>query len=303
MTQFEDKIIMPLVSIVIPAYNHELYIEECLNSVLNQNYKNYEIVIIDDGSSDKSDPIINAWFVKNKDAVPHYIYKARENRGVTATLNELVSLSSGDFIFTLASDDRVTPSGIHDLVDYFIKNCNEGSVLYSGVSTIDEESEYLTAYNEQLKIKYELINRSSLHLLTIMFCKWGEPFHYPFFTKSGFLKICGAYPSQYNVEDYYIALRFFIFGDIRFTSQYSREYRIQKDDAERPKQRNYREVMRKITSDAIMVSHGWKRLVLALTNGFFSEGLVIRVLSKVVRHILLKTILFYCNLFNVRCDN
>lgn len=291
MTLFDDNMTKPLVSVVIPAYNHERYIVECLDSVLKQNYKNYEIIIIDDGSSDQSDALITSWLMKHKDEVPHYVYKARENRGVTETLNELISLSSGDFIFTLASDDRVTGSGIDDLVNYFIQHCNEDSVLYSGVGTIDEESEYRTSYNEQLRARYELINRSELHLLALMFCKWGEPFHYPFFTRNGFFKTCGSYPSQYNIEDYYIALRFFLFGDIRFTSYYSREYRIHKNEAEKTRKRNYRDVMRTITSDAIKVSHGWKRMVLTLTNGFYSNNFMIRVPSKIVRQAVLKSIL------------
>lgn len=283
----------PLVSIVVPAYNHELYIVECLDSILEQSYKNYELVIIDDGSSDMTSSLINSWLLKNRNEVPNCNYKTRENRGVTETLNELISLSSGDFIFVVGSDDKVTNSGIDDLVDYFMQHCDDNCVLYSGLYFINEESEYLTSDNDRLRYNLELINNSKLNLLTYLFCRWGAPFNFPFFTKNGFLKICGSYPPQYKIEDYYLALRYFIYGDVRFTVHYTREYRIQKNEAEKTKKRNYRDAMRTITSDAIQYSHGWKRMVLKLSSGLYANNFIIRVPCKIARDVLAKLVLYY----------
>lgn len=293
----------PLVSIVIPAYNHELYIEECLDSVLEQNYINYELIIIDDGSSDKTNSLINSWLIKNKDELPHCIYKTRENKGVTETLNELISLSSGKYIFGLASDDKVTISGISDLVDYFIQHCDDDSVLYSGLYFIDEGSDYLKSDNERIRNYVGLIRQSKVSLLILMFCNWGAPFNLPFFTKSGFCKICGSYPSQYSIEDYYLALRYFIFGNIRITANRTREYRIHKNDAEKAKNRKYREVVGSITSDSIKFSSGWKKIVLYLTTGIYSKTLFIRVTSKVIKSVILYLVIYCYRVFKIHNDN
>lgn len=73
----------PLVSVIIPVYNIEKYIEICLNSVVNQTYENLEIICVDDGSADKSAEKIKA--IAEKDSRVKYFY--RENAGVSAARN------------------------------------------------------------------------------------------------------------------------------------------------------------------------------------------------------------------------
>ncbi|MCX8131257.1 MAG: glycosyltransferase family 2 protein [Clostridia bacterium] len=91
----------PLVSVVIPMYNVERYIEETLTSVLNQTYKNIEVVVIDDSSRDKSADIVKK--MQSRFSNLKYIYK--ENGGVSSARNVGIRNSTGEYIAFLDSDD------------------------------------------------------------------------------------------------------------------------------------------------------------------------------------------------------
>ena len=78
----------PLVSIIIPCYNHEQYVNYALSSIIEDTYPNIEIVIINDGSTDNSDGIINEWISQHQAKIS-IKYKNRGNRGLCKTLNEL----------------------------------------------------------------------------------------------------------------------------------------------------------------------------------------------------------------------
>lgn len=90
----------PLVSIVIPCYNHEQYVKQSLESVFSQTYKNIELIVIDDGSSDNSVDILKKMQEKHD-----FTFVTQKNMGVCKTLNKAISLSKGEYIATLASDD------------------------------------------------------------------------------------------------------------------------------------------------------------------------------------------------------
>ncbi|WP_126422427.1 glycosyltransferase [Asticcacaulis excentricus] len=93
---------LPLVSIIIPIYNHEKFLEKALLSIINQSYKKIEIIAIDDGSTDKSAELAKS-LLSNSD-VPH-VFLTRENRGAHNTINEGVKLSRGNYVTVLNSDD------------------------------------------------------------------------------------------------------------------------------------------------------------------------------------------------------
>ena len=84
----------PLVSIVIPCFNVEKYIEETVNSVIQQDYKNLEIIIIDDGSTDKTREVIKR--IEKKDKRIKKVFK--ENEGVSVARNLGITISNGEYI-------------------------------------------------------------------------------------------------------------------------------------------------------------------------------------------------------------
>ena len=81
---------MPLVSVLIPAFNHERFVQRCLDSVLEDPYPAKELIIIDDGSTDSTGERIAEWVVQHSGELP-IEYVRRNNRGIAATLNELAA--------------------------------------------------------------------------------------------------------------------------------------------------------------------------------------------------------------------
>lgn len=90
-----------MLSVVIPAYNCEKYIERCIKSVLKQTYKNIEIIVIDDGSTDRTEEICNRLVLENKNIV----YKRVVNGGCSAARNLGIKMANGKYIAFLDSDD------------------------------------------------------------------------------------------------------------------------------------------------------------------------------------------------------
>ncbi|MET0332408.1 MAG: glycosyltransferase [Dyella sp.] len=119
---------MPLVSMLIPAYNHGLFVQRCLDSVLEDPYPNKEIVIIDDGSTDNTADVIAAWVAKHHDDIPIQ-YVRRGNLGIAATLNELAERARGEFLRLGASDDYLLPGGFDAQVRYLLAHPGKGAVI------------------------------------------------------------------------------------------------------------------------------------------------------------------------------
>ena len=85
----------------MPAYNSSHYVEESISSVLNQTHRNIELIVIDDGSTDETWTIINAWSERDD----RIIAMRQKNQGVSAARNNAISKSTGDFIAFCDSDD------------------------------------------------------------------------------------------------------------------------------------------------------------------------------------------------------
>lgn len=110
---------MPKLSIIIPVYNSEKYLTRCLNSVINQSYKNIEIIIINDASTDNSQNIINTY--KEKDArIISLINK--KNRSHAFSRNTGLDISTGDFITFVDSDDWIENNMYEEMMEVLIKN-------------------------------------------------------------------------------------------------------------------------------------------------------------------------------------
>ena len=91
----------PLVSVCIPSYNSEKYIGKTISCLLNQTYVNLEIIVADDGSTDRTDTILKS--VADK----RFKYIIQSNRGASATRNAALKLSTGEFIKFMDADDLI----------------------------------------------------------------------------------------------------------------------------------------------------------------------------------------------------
>jgi len=106
----------PLVSVCIPVYNREEYIENTVNSVLGQTFQNFEIIIIDDGSTDNSILII-----KSIQDSRIKLFQNGVNKGVVYSRNRYLEEASGNFIAMLDSDDIWAPNKLEKQLDFFKK--------------------------------------------------------------------------------------------------------------------------------------------------------------------------------------
>lgn len=109
---------MEKISIIVPVYNVENYLNECLDSIIDQTYKNIEIILIDDGSKDSSGKICDEYIKKDKRIkVVH-----KENGGLSSARNAGLDIASGEYITFIDSDDCVSPYFIEKLYNSCIEN-------------------------------------------------------------------------------------------------------------------------------------------------------------------------------------
>ncbi|TKZ35792.1 glycosyltransferase [Brachyspira catarrhinii] len=108
-----------LISIIIPTYNGEKYISETIDSILNQTYKNWELIIIDDGSTDSTNNIVNKYI--EKDSRISY-YKNEKNMKQAYSLNRGFSLSKGNYLTWTADDNILLPNCIEILITFLLNN-------------------------------------------------------------------------------------------------------------------------------------------------------------------------------------
>lgn len=99
----------PLVSIVIPCYNHAQFVQETIQSVIDQDYENIELIIIDDGSKDNSVEVIQEMIPACEERFVRFEFRYRPNKGLCATLNEALEWCEGEYFSPLASDDIALP--------------------------------------------------------------------------------------------------------------------------------------------------------------------------------------------------
>lgn len=117
-----NKIKNNLVSVLIPAYNHENYIQETIESIINQTYPNIELIILDDGSKDKTWEKITELKPKCENRFVKIHFETKQNEGTCITLNKLLKLSSGEFVYIIASDDLTKPQAIEKEVKFLQDN-------------------------------------------------------------------------------------------------------------------------------------------------------------------------------------
>lgn len=132
-----------LVTVIIPCYNHEKYVEETIESIVNQTYKNIELIVIDDGSKDTSPQIIEELSKKYDFKFIH-----RPNKGLSATLNEGIKLSQGKYVSVCASDDKLKLDKVEKQVNFMENNPHYGMCFGKAILFDDDGSE------EPLEIKY-----------------------------------------------------------------------------------------------------------------------------------------------------
>lgn len=110
-------VLNPLVSVILPVYNAEPFLKESLDSIVHQTYVNIEIIIVNDGSTDRSKDIISSYDDKRIIFIDH-----SENKGLIASLNEAIQKSTGEYIVRMDADDIAFNTRIEKQLQFLIEN-------------------------------------------------------------------------------------------------------------------------------------------------------------------------------------
>lgn len=136
------------VSIILPTFNRANYLERSIESVINQTYQNWELLIVDDGSSDNTFPLVKKYL--NKFSNIRYFF--HQNRGAAYTMNIGMQNATGDFITFLGSDDEYLENHLQARIKFLLKNI-EVDLLHSPAKILGDE---------YVKNKYDLSEK--IHL-------------------------------------------------------------------------------------------------------------------------------------------
>lgn len=133
------------VSIILPTFNRANFLKRSIESVILQSYDDWELIIIDDGSSDDTEKVLEPYLMR----FPNIKYNYHLNRGVALSMNSGIKKSTGNFITFLGSDDEYLPNHLKLRVDFFNSH-NNIDLIHSTAKIIGEE--YVKDKNDLSKI-------------------------------------------------------------------------------------------------------------------------------------------------------
>jgi glycosyltransferase involved in cell wall biosynthesis len=154
---------MPTVSVIIPSYNHEAYIAECLESVLNQTYQDFEVVFTDDGSTDRTVEII-----KRFDDARITLFRHAENKGACVAANNCLQHAGGKYVAMLSSDDAWHPEKLEVQVRYLNEH-PEHAAVFSRVDWVDESGRLIPERRFRYGDVFNVANRTRFEWLGYFF--------------------------------------------------------------------------------------------------------------------------------------
>ncbi|WP_148863381.1 glycosyltransferase [Marinobacter fonticola] len=186
----------PLVSIIIPCYNHESYVQDCVYSVINQDYKHIELIIIDDGSKDKTADKIRELISECDNRFTRFEFRSRPNKGLCATLNEAIDWCEGEYFSAIASDDKMLPKKTTIQVAYLARNPQCDGV-FGATNVINNFGDVVRRQRPkvgEVKFKQIFLQLRSVSTPTQMI-------------RLSSVKDVGGYPPGAYIEDWYMWLR------------------------------------------------------------------------------------------------
>lgn len=230
---------LPLVSICIPTYNGEKYVQEALDSIKKQIYKNIEVIISDDNSSDRTLEICNKF--KSEVGFPVHIHNHKPN-GIGANWNNCIKNSNGEYIQFLFQDDKLSIDSISKKLSFIYEN--NLPCVFSKRYIIDESSQIINTgdwfsrfgdlQKNTISIRYNetIINKTILRKLKSYYITdniFGEPgtflFEKDLFEKNGYFN--EKYKQVLDAEFYYRVLKKYPIGIIPEKLYYFRVHNAQ----------------------------------------------------------------------------
>ncbi len=198
----------------MPCYNAERFIEPAMKSIMNQTYKDFELIIIDDCSSDSTSKIVKAFMKKNKGVI---CVKNERNMGVAVSLNKGIHMAKGEFVARMDADDIAEPSRIEFQVKYMSQN-SDCIVCGTNIYLIDDKDRVIgrrVYVEEDKRIKRRLL--------------LANPFAHPttIIRKNILIKKNIFYSDHFpRAEDYHLWLRLADYGTYANLNMFLLKYRI-----------------------------------------------------------------------------
>lgn len=195
----------PLVSVVIPCYNHEQFVQDSIQSVIDQDYENIELIIIDDGSKDSSVEKIQKMIDLCQQRFVRFEFRSRANIGLSTTLNEALEWCKGKYFSAIASDDQMLQDKTAIQVSFMEKNIDSVAV-FGGVNLIDNNSAFINKrLNKDKKYSFKeiIMHEHDLPAPTQMI-------------RLDKIKEVGGYNSNLLIEDWYMWLKLSMNGNIYY---------------------------------------------------------------------------------------
>lgn len=212
----------PLVSVLCLCYNQSQFVVESLESIKGQSYKNFEILICDDCSQDKTAQVVDTWINENPQIKIRFI-KHQKNQGITKSLNEILNLAKGEYIQLLALDDVLVFDKFERHVKILKESSSKEALVFSDSYLIDENSELYQNKFLALHIKYlrletgnfydKLIQTNFIPAMSILL-------------KKDYLVKENGFDEDLSYEDYDMWLRLSEKYDFIFDSTVSCYYRL-----------------------------------------------------------------------------
>jgi len=223
----------PLVSVIIPAYNHEKYIQETIFSIIHQTYNNIELLIINDGSRDSTYDKICEMEIMCKKRFVCFDFTNQENKGIIETLNSLITKASGEYIYLIASDDIAAPHAIETELDFLA--VNHDYALCVGNNDIIDENSQRCFFAENISNVYSVneAKYTSFSFLLMQSHKKINFFSDDFGSYNNLIQFCNHIPNGYlirksifdktglynkeaPIEDYWIMMQIAKYSKMKF---------------------------------------------------------------------------------------
>ena len=215
----------PLVSVLIPAYNHVPYIRSCLDSILADGYPNLEVIVLDDGSADETYRLADEWLGIYGCRLSHYHLMRQDNRGVTKTINTLLRTFKGEYFVLLASDDMLLGGGIQVRLDTLKGEPNASAVFGDAIGIDKAGNEIFSsvlADEFHADVSTLLNRRTRAYELILNWCIPGPVY----LAKREVLKKFGYYDETFKIEDRDYYLKLIASDALAFTSSKVAAYRL-----------------------------------------------------------------------------
>lgn len=221
---------MPKVSVLVPNYNHSRFLAKRLDSILNQTYQDFELIILDDCSPDNSKLVIERYARHPK--VTQIIYNQTNSGSTFAQWNKAIAIAAGELIWIAESDDTAAPDLLETLVKAFDKS-DTLALAYCQSNRMDDQDritgtwlDWTGSMDTQHQFKHDFSMTGQHYIEKFLIYKNTIPnASAVLFKKAAYLAVGGAVPALKTTGDWEIWLKILTMGDVYFSAQPRNNFR------------------------------------------------------------------------------